>query len=279
MSVSLPKELIEAIRNKRCGLYIGAGVSEGAGLPGWPKLLEQLIELAKDRANLSEERAEEFRKLAPNPTRYLMLAQELKDIMPAEMPEHIKKVFDDKTIQPTPTHEAILDIDHKFIITTNYDTLIEKAYVRKTGDFPTVLSYTQASTINYNIVAGEPFILKAHGDARGAPQDIVITEKDYRNIIYNQRGYQSVLQLMFSFYNVLFIGTSLNDPELNLLLGFIHNIFHGGSPNHYALISRDKLTNIEVDRWRKDFKVNIIGYDPKDGHAELLHIVQQLKGI
>ncbi|UYZ61185.1 SIR2 family NAD-dependent protein deacylase [Hymenobacter latericus] len=279
MAVTIPKDLIEAIRNNRCGLYIGAGVSEGAGLPGWPKLLEQLIDLAKEVANLSEERAEEFRKLAPNPTRYLMLAQELKDILPSELPEHIKKVFDDKTKQPTATHDAILEIKHKFIVTTNYDTLIEKAYVRKTGDFPTVLSYKDASTINYNIVSGEPFILKAHGDARSAPQDIVITEKDYRNIIYNQRGYQSVLQLMFSFYNVLFIGTSLNDPELNLLLGFIHNIFHGGSPNHYALISKDNLTNIEVDRWRKDFKVNIIGYDPKNGHEELLHIVQQLKDV
>ncbi|MCD8529596.1 MAG: SIR2 family protein, partial [Flavobacterium sp.] len=74
----------------------------------------------------------------------------------------------------------------------------------------------------------------------------------------------------------IFVGVSLNDPELLLLLGYIHNIFHGGSPNHYALVSKDSVTTTEVERWRKDFNIQIITYDSQNNHVELKKYLEQI---
>ena len=71
-------------------------------------------------------------------------------------------------------------------------------------------------------------------------------------------------------------GISLNDPELLLLLGYIHNIFHGGSPTHYALVSGDVVSETEVERWRKDYNIEIIKYDPKDNHIEVKTFLEKI---
>ncbi|MCD8518592.1 MAG: SIR2 family protein, partial [Flavobacterium sp.] len=100
----------------------------------------------------------------------------------------IRDRFEDKT-KPTETHDVLVKIKAKFLITTNYDTLIEKALVKNFNNyFPTVYTYKDASSINYSLWNNDHFVLKAHGDAK-TPKEIVLTERDYRNIIYNQSGY------------------------------------------------------------------------------------------
>ena len=40
--MEIPKELIEKIADNSVTVFVGAGLSQGAGLPGWPNLLEQM---------------------------------------------------------------------------------------------------------------------------------------------------------------------------------------------------------------------------------------------
>jgi NAD-dependent SIR2 family protein deacetylase len=272
----IDEELIEYFKKGYCGIFVGAGLSQGAGLPSWDKLLTELIDKVVETKTAPDSKIREFRKLIKQPSKYLMLAEELKETLPSELPAYIKERFDDKSINPTDAHLNLVKLNYAFIITTNYDILIERAYTKVYNDFPTHLTYKDAAAINYNLWNNEKFILKAHGDARSAPKEIILTEKDYRNILYKETGYQSVLQVMFSLYNIVFFGASLNDPEINLLLGFIHNIFHGGSPKHYALMNKKELTNTEADRWRKDFNINIIPYDPHNNHIEVTNFIKGL---
>jgi hypothetical protein len=270
----IPKKLIESYKRGSFGIFVGSGLSRASGLPDWKQLLDELIDLAQEM--IPSERVIEMRKLSKDSSKYLMLAEELREVLASDLQKHIKNRFDNKMLQPSDVLTSLVRLNYKFIITTNYDTLIEKAFVKVFGDIPNTLTYKDAATINYNIINGEKFILKAHGDARSAPSEIILTEKDYRNIIFRAKGYQSVLHVLFSTCNVLFLGASLRDPELNLLLGYIHNIFHGGSPDHFALINKDELTKVEEDRWRKDYNINIIPYDPKDDHQEVGLFVETL---
>lgn len=274
--ITIPTQLIESYKNKSFGIYIGSGMSRASGLPDWETFIINLIDLAKSNNFIDDVKSDELKKLSKIPSNYLLLAEELKDILASDLPKYIKLTFDDKSLKPSDTLCKIVTLQHKFIITTNYDTLIEKAYAKVFSDIPNPLSYKNASAINYNILTNEPFILKAHGDAKSAANEVILTEKDYRNIIYKEKGYQSVLHVLFSTCNVLFFGASLNDPDLKLLLGFIHNIFHGGSPSHYALINQEKITQTEISRWRKDFNINFITYDPKNNHKEVEEFVDQL---
>jgi hypothetical protein len=250
-------------------------MSMGAGLPSWKDLLNELIDILHKKG-IATNRVDEMRALAEFPSKYLMLAEELRDLIQNDLEKLIRERFEDKAKTPTTAHDILVKIKSKFIITTNYDTLIEKALVKNFNNyFPTIYTYKDASSINYSLWNNDHFVLKAHGDAK-TPKEIVLTERDYRNIIYAQSGYQSILHAIFSTNSILFVGVSLNDPELLLLLGYIHNIFHGGSPTHYALVSKESVTNTEIERWRKDFNIEIIKYDPKGNHIELQNFLQQI---
>jgi hypothetical protein len=273
---NIPKNLMDSINSGKCGLFVGAGLSINAGFPTWKQLLLELIEKVKNETRTPSTKIDELIYLVDNPSKYLLVAEELRDLLHTELPKYIKVRFDDKKIGPTSLHEKLFSIRHNYIITTNYDLLLENAYVKANGRMPNVYTYKDASSINYNLYERERFILKAHGDSSRAPEEIILTEKDYRRIIYNERGYQSILQAMFSTSNILFLGVSLNDPEINLLLGFIHHIFHGGSPDHYAIMAQDQVTETEIDRWRKDFKINIITYDPSEDHKQVEEFVDGL---
>lgn len=265
----------KAIQKNSFGIYVGAGLSMGSGLPSWYELLNELIDIL-EKKGIATNRIEEMRTIATFPSKYLMLAEELRDLIQNDLEKLIRDRFEDKTKIPTETHDVLVKLKSKFIITTNYDTLVEKALVKNFNNyFPTVYTYKDSSSINYSLWNNDHFVLKAHGDAK-TPKEIVLTERDYRNIIYNQSGYQSILHAIFSTNSILFVGVSLNDPELLLLLGYIHNIFHGGSPTHYALVPKNAVTDTEVERWRKDFNIEIIKYDPRDNHVEVKNFLQQI---
>ncbi len=271
----LPVKFVEAYQKKPIGLFIGSGMSLASGLPNWETLLNNLIDLALNHNAIDGKKAGELKNISKDSSKYLMVAEDLKEILHTDLYKYIKKTFDNNSLKPSTALQKAINLKYSYIITTNYDVLIEEAYVAA-GRRPNDLTYKDAATINYNLICGDTFILKAHGDARRAPSEIILTENDYRNIIYKERGYQSVLQSLFSTTHVLFLGASLKDPELRLILGYIHNIFHGGSPDHFAFMSKDDLTQTEIDRWRKDYNINIIPYDPKNNHKELEDYIDEI---
>lgn len=277
--ITLPIKLSDAYKNGSFGIYVGAGLSRASGLPDWESFLVELIDFAYANSYIDESKRDELYLLSRQSSNYLLLAEELKDILASDLPKYIKQKFDSRTLEPSSALCKIVKLKSKFIITTNYDTLIEKAYARVFSDIPNPLTYKNASAINYNILTNQPFILKAHGDAKSAANEIILTEKDYRNIIFKEKGYQSVMHVLFSTCNILFLGASLNDPELKLMLGYIHNIFHGGSPDHFALINKNDVTATVKDRWRKDYNINVIGYDPRENHKEVEDFIDRLASI
>ena len=244
----IPTELIENYLDKKCGFFIGAGLSHAAGYPDWKGLLLGLIEKAEADHSLVPERATECRSLAENSNKYLMLAEEMKDILGVELKTFIEDTYAREDIYPCPTHELLVSLRHNnFIITTNYDQLIEKAFV-KSGVFQTPYKYYEAHAIQRQLYRREFFLLKAHGDAQTAAENIVLTDKDYRRLLYQQPGYQSALQSIFTMYSVIFVGCSLQDPELNLLLNYINAAFPRGGIPHYALMTTESTGITERNR-------------------------------
>lgn len=273
-SGKIPIDLVQSFKQGKGGIFIGAGLSQGAGLPSWEGLLNDLIVLAeKVSYKPNHDFIESCKELLNQPSKYLLLAQELKDFLQDSFRKYIIETYADNCPPPTEDHLKIINYPYQFIITTNYDTLLENAFVKVHGKQAKVHSFKDSPDIAYDLWNGRPFILKAHGDANKSQQGIILTEKDYRQILFQEKGYQSILQSLFTTKTILFLGSSLSDPELKLLLSFIHSSFHGGGPTHYALISEKEMNNVEAESWRKNFNIQIIPYSPENKHTEVSEFI------
>ncbi|OQB81211.1 MAG: hypothetical protein BWX88_04345 [Planctomycetes bacterium ADurb.Bin126] len=272
---TVPPELQEAIRTGKCAVFVGAGLSVGAGYPNWTTLLIDLISKGRSRGwnvNAADER--ELKKLVSQPDKVLLVAEELRERFGrSHFEDQLVEVFK-KDRQPTAVHRQLMEIPFSLAITTNYDLLLEKAYLAKVKDLPPAFTNLQPPEIAEALWRNDFFILKAHGDVNNRAS-FVLTERDYREIIHRSHGYRSALASIFTTKTVLFLGVSFSDPELRLLLGYLHDAFHGGTL-HYALAPRTEFTGSVINRWRKDFRVECLLYTPSKGHPEVGSFVSSL---
>ena len=274
----IPDNLKAAYKEKRCGVLVGAGASVGAGLPDWGKLLNNMIDTALGHRVIEANKASEYRKLLSDPSKYLLIAAGLKEDLAGYFGDFINKTFMAPNPQPTDLHRAITKADRlQFVLTTNYDILIEQAY-RAAGNYGiSPCDFTDTGEIQRRLSKREFFILKAHGDAAKVGNGIILTEVDYRNIIYSQRAYQSLLSAMFTMFTIVFVGASMTDPEIRLLLSYIADAFSPNSgPNHFALMAEEDITSVEQTRWLKDMKVQLIPISKADNYREVTEFVEAL---
>lgn len=277
---TIPTELLDSYRNRKCGFFVGAGLSMAAGFPDWRGLLDGLIQHGQAGHELTPQQVIELKELAKDPNKFLTLAEALKDVLGlSTFKKYIEKIYTDQSKAPRRTHDLLVTLKRgRFVITTNYDFLIEKALVNnKIMSVP--LKYYEADAIQRQLFLREFFLLKAHGDALSGASQIVLTDKDYRKLLYQQPGYQSVLQSIFTMYSVIFIGCSLQDPELRLLLNYINAAFPEGGVPHYALMNLAKIGAMERTRWKKDYNMHIIPISPDDDYRDIDLFLEVLHGV
>jgi hypothetical protein len=279
---SPPPKLIEAIKERKCALFVGAGLSQGAGLPGWRNLLEQVILRAsgsKEEGNkIVRSRKGQLRKLLEFPHQYLNLAQELSDLLtPTDFRKILVEIIKEKDVKPSIAHMELTKIPFSLVITTNYDKLLEKAYsISRGGDPPTVYTHQDPEDFPRDFYKGDFFILKAHGTI-DKQTGLIITHRDYRQIVRGSFGYRLLLAAVFATRTVFFVGASLNDPELRLLLDEVNDAFQGRGPENYALVPSPEVTDVDVNRWSRDYNVKCLRYQPTKGHPEVVEFLKKIQ--
>lgn len=272
----IPAGLVHALKEKKCALFAGAGLSVGAGLPSWKDLLLQLVKRGEANEYIGSSKARELEQMIQQPNRQLMAAQEISDEFGREhFLGELVDIFEKAPAAPTTLHKELLGLPFNLVVTTNYDQLIENQYAELKRGIPKTYTYQDTADFADALWKGSFFILKAHGDI-SRKTTIILTQKDYRTVLYAAPGYRAVLSAIFTTKTMLFVGVSLSDPETELLLGYLHDAFHGGGVYHYALVSKAEFNATVVNRWRKDYKVECLCYEATTGHPEVLSFVQAL---
>lgn len=276
----IPNSLKEAYRDRRCAFLVGAGASKGAGLPLWGEFLGNLVATAEGDALIDKTRADMYRGLLVRPEKFLMVAAAIKSELGPLFDETVERIFLKSGAKPTDLHHGIAKLDKlPFVLTINYDTLIEDAYLAA-GQKIAASSFVNAGDVHRRLSKREFFLLKAHGDANRVGDGIILTEVDYRSLMYSNPGYRSLLAVMFTMFSMVFVGASMADPEINLLLGYISDAFSSTSgPMHYALLAEEDISEAERERWLKDFKVHIVKISKADNYKELTDFVHALATV
>ena len=135
----------------------------------------------------------------------------------------------------TPERRGIPAAFRGFVLTTNYDRLIERAYEAAGAPIERVCPHTayQFAKAAGGLGGNERLLLKLHGDAWD-PTNAVITREDYERVYGTDGGVAPLVEVMrraFTGRRVLFLGCSLaGDRPLDVLHGCCEGM------THYALV-------------------------------------------
>ncbi len=258
------KKLLEDIINKECILMVGSGISKKCfgknrkTLPNWYEFLDCFIDWQYKNAKYSEKDYSELKSLLKDSSKFPIIAGDLLEkTSKHELKEFLENVFSPQDIHPSYLHKLISLIPLRAIITTNYDNLIEKAFYEINNRFPKILACDSIS--KESNVPEQFFVAKIHGDIED-PSTIVLSQIDYMNLLHQTPNYIDFLQKLFKNYTILFIGHSFSDPDIQFIvdkMSFEENYC-------FLVLDNQKITQIECERYYKDKKIIVLGYDNFD---------------
>ncbi|EJK2882236.1 SIR2 family protein [Salmonella enterica subsp. enterica serovar Infantis] len=277
--INWPDSLIDELAARRCVIFIGSGTSASATIKGpnnetispptWDRLLEILLEKCHEDQDGSKEKANE---LLQN-QKYLDCAELIRHncMQPADYNRSIESIF--SGYNPTEIHKAVLSLDQKIVFTTNFDRIYEHLCLRDEGrDGYVALNYYDDGLIA-RMRSPKRIIVKVHGCA-GTPEHTILTKSDFFKARSKYPGFFSALESIFLTHTILFIGYSVNDPEIQLILE--NNIITYPSDNpHYATMSKG-MHRTMIAAFKKTNNISVLEYDSADNHIQLVESLKEL---
>ncbi len=264
--------LVSYLRQRRCVLFVGAGLSLAAGYPGWRDLMLTIVRETASRLKLGSRKKELLALVRKS--KFAEVADQCRTLLGrSTFSEILRASLAREADPPADTHRAIVRTPYACIVTTNFDTLLEDAYA-KWSDIgvpkaPTGAELAQHGTL---LLDGAFFILKAHGTIH-EDASMVFTSEDYRRITHANPAFQSMMSAILLSHAVLFVGYSLNDPNFRLLLDSQLTTFGSEAPPRYALM--ENVGEAEKQILRRTTGIEVISF-PKGAFGEVAGLLQYL---
>lgn len=201
-------ELVNAIRCDECVLFVGAGMSVNSGVTGYADLIRELA----GALGMEDEVTEDL-------DAYLDIAQCYRDAFPGrDLDVLIEAHFGSKhkPALPSLAHCLLLSLPIRFIVTTNYDSLLEDT-LEALKRYPTrVASAEQVARTGYR---DGTFVVKFHGDPDSGR--VVLSRGDYDAFFRDRPEMAALLEGLLLNQTFFFVGYSLRDPNFRQIHGKI----------------------------------------------------------
>ena len=260
-------ELISAMKTGRTMLFMGSGVSATLGVPTWSGLI----------AKLANKLGYDERLLAPPGVNYLTLAQffyeKYKQSGIADLCNEMSAEWNasEEKLKNSEVHKLLYKLRFPTIYTTNYDQNLENAF-RLFGGDPLVVNDISQFGLGK---ASDQTIIKFHGDLTD-PNRIVLTESQY----FERLNFEAPLDIRLRSdalsNSILFIGYSLSDINVRLLLYKLSNMWKNDNnqrPKSFILLSRpNQMEEVVLGSWG----IKVITHDDDDPSHMLVSFLEQL---
>jgi hypothetical protein len=198
--MKVPQPLIDDIQTGKCLPFIGAGfslnarMSNGKVMPDWKDLTQQLAGMSGVDAMLG------------GPAVASAFERQFGRV---QLIESIRKALHPHDSEPGSAHFAFGQLPFDTIYTTNFDLLLESAFVALKKPFRSIVGELQMPFHGGSIIST---IIKMHGDLRHE-EHIVVTSQDYDRYLTDYPVIATHLSAQLITKTGLFIGYSLTDPD------------------------------------------------------------------
>lgn len=198
----------------RVTAFVGAGFSLNAVIPGnatmktWSQLRDVFLDkLYGDNDDKREDNSDVVRLASMVDAQYGH--NELDCILEAALPDNL--------IRPGRLHEMMVKLPWKDILTTNYDTLLERAAQQ------TASSYTLVTNKETLLYKTSPRIIKLHGSFPNI-HPYIMTQEDYRRYPADHPDMVNTARQCFLESLVCLIGFSGEDPNFRAWIGWLRDV-------------------------------------------------------
>jgi hypothetical protein len=212
------QQIAAALWRRRATVFVGAGFSRNAELTSpqapLPPLWWDLEEAMKVKLYGAD------RKLAPGDP--LKLAEEYRALFgQAALDDFVRENVRDITWRPGAAHVALLELPWSDVLTTNYDTLLERGAQEVNG-----FNYEPVRLEADLAHARAPRIVKLHGTI-GVSDHFVFAEEDYRTYPTRHAAFVNFARQSFIENELCLLGFSGDDPNFLQWSGWVRD--HLGS--------------------------------------------------
>lgn len=253
--------------------FLGAGVSQAIGFPGWREAVLRLGRVANQKKLdlLSEQQKEQLACDA------LSLADRFRQAIPdpREYRQFFQKEFQctqgiQQRIEASELWKALVKLPCDAWITLNYDCALEFALAKLANRRAVSVDWADRHSVNPFLLGDEGAdpvrCIHLHGvvplkPGHAASGDFVLTEQEYQQRYLRSDEDRSKLFVVFTARVMLFIGCSLTDLDLMGVLREVKAKLGYRGYRHYALLAYPETDSERDERDRQKLRVKY-GVEP-----------------
>ncbi|MEW5928946.1 MAG: SIR2 family protein [Gemmatimonadota bacterium] len=237
MPSRFPQELLHSLRSGTLVPMIGSGFSIPSQVPSWSTVIERLLTvLIDDEVPGAEQLLGSFRQghishiAAPELTQALRGKYDLRQAIAREL----KHPF-----APSRYHDHLFSTYFDVVITTNWDKIIERHFSDLGRPLQTIVTPAQLRFFDEKT---RTQLVKMHGTCDD-PDSMIIAADEYANYKLKNRLLFDFMRVTFATKTVLFLGFSLEDPNIRpLLYGIRNELENLQTRTHYAVLYKPNAT-------------------------------------
>ncbi|WP_457617829.1 SIR2 family protein [Lutibacter sp.] len=293
----------DLLRQGKLNIFVGSGISIDSGIPDWNGLITEFVDMAEklellypqDRAEINQIVKDVKKRIKDNRFDAIQIATVLKNRLKKSKEIHIPRSLAYKTYhtwlssifkkEPNEKHIDIVNTDYPFILTSNYDSLLQDAaYDEHFFDLAkNTFSFKDQTQILRNINDNISSIIHVHGMYNSLQIDeLVFTKEDYNKLILKKyEGFSFALRMLFTRQSTLFVGYGASDPHLEEVIEELSEYFlledeYFSLPKSFLVTKREKADSI-LEQYKERVGTDLIIIDNFEQYNILLKKLREIK--
>ena len=264
------KRLLRKINRGRCFAFVGSGPSCEVGYPSWHKLAELTYQRLTDMGVVSDSRSyEKYLAEKKYPEFFRQAECDLEDR--DALLNSLKPMLTPFEKRQGVLYEMISRWPFACYLTTNFDDEI-KTHLDRLNEHFTVIRNRQDDFHSWRDGATN-LIQKLHSDL-SHPDEVILTSADYRRVYLEDSGryFRDRLCDVFRMFDVLIIGHSLSDPDIDYVLKLARKF---SSPQQPVYMLAADFTRADEREFLEKYNISLVQYSNPDGtHSELRRMLK-----
>lgn len=269
-----PNDLISDIAAQRAVLFLGAGVSrnaknaDGVHPREWLEFLRHLASLVTD----AQHRSEVMQCIEDQDP---LTACELcrRHLTASDFKSEMVKEFLGNAYQPAQIHDDLSRVDSRLVMTTNFDKLYENRANHLQNNTILVKNYYDKDVADV-FRRRDRVVVKVHGTIDQVERTI-FSRSQYAVARRDYGHFYQILRGLFVTHTFVFVGASMRDPDMQMLLEDHAYRFEGARP-HFIVMPRDAARSGTLQMLEETMNLKPLLYNPSNNHEELAESVRHL---